>query len=140
MMKKALMASVISLSLACAVTAAQAGDETSAGNVKQDQHAKASNAEALRVVRDKETGELRAATAKEAAEIRKLEAKAEKMMNKEYRAASGKTRVLDNGAKARVLHISRMESVSATVDESGAITLRHGQDTTPAVKAELAEE
>jgi hypothetical protein len=140
MMKKTLMASVISLALACAVTAVQAGDETSAGNEKQDQPAEPSNAEALRVVLDKETGQLRAATAKEAAEIRKLEGKAERTMNKEYREASGKTRVLDNGAKARVLHISQMEAVSATVDESGAITLRHGEDTTPAVKAELPEE
>lgn len=140
MMKKTVMASAISLALACALTAVQAGDETSAGNETHDQHAEPSNAEALRVVLDKETGQLRAATAQEAAEIRKLEAKAERTMNKEYREASGKTRVLDNGAKARVLHISQMEAVSATVDENGVITLRHGQDTTPAVKAELPEE
>jgi hypothetical protein len=140
MMNSTLMAGVISLSLACAVTAAQAGDETRSGNQPQDQGKKTSNAEALRVVRDKETGQLRAATAKEAAAMRKMEASAERKLNKEYRTASGKTRVLGNGAKARVLDVSRLESLAATVDDDGTVTLRHGQDATQPANADLPEE
>ena len=100
----------------------------------------AGGAEALRVVVDKETGELRAATAKEAAEFRRLEQAARRGLNKDYRKAAGVAEQHKDGTVSMVVDMSNMETVTATVNEDGSVTLRHGDHEIPSSTNEWPEE
>lgn len=98
------------------------------------------SADALRAVVDKETGQLRAATAKEAADLRKLEKQASRKMNKDYLDAAGQAEHHDDGSVSMVVDMSHMETVTATVNEDGSVTLRHGDHEIPAATNDWPEE
>jgi hypothetical protein len=98
-------------------------------------------ASALRVVKDKETGELRAATAQEAAAMRKEEQQAQKLIKKKGKVDPdmGKIKYNDDGSMSVLLDPSNLETIKATVNADGTITMRHGDHVVPAAKAKLAE-
>lgn len=100
----------------------------------------AGGADALRAVVDKETGQLRAATAKEAAELRKLERNAERALNKDYLQAAGVLKQHEDGMASAVVDLSNFETVTATVNEDGSVTLSHGDHEIPAATNEWPEE
>jgi hypothetical protein len=100
----------------------------------------AGGADALRVTVDKETGQLRAATAKEAADLRKLEQNAQRNMNSEYLKAAGVLKQHTNGMASIVVDLSNLETVTATVNDDGSVTLSHGDHEIPAAANTWPEE
>ena len=109
-------------------------------SASRDTSSMASGADALRAVVDKETGQLRAATAKEAAELRKLEKQANRNLNKDYLDAAGVLTQHEDGMASAVVDFSNFETVTATVNEDGSVTLSHGDHEIPAATNEWPEE
>lgn len=97
-------------------------------------------ADALRAAIDKETGQLRAATAKEAADLRKLEKQAQRMLNKDFLEAAGVLKHHEGGMASAVVDLSNFESVIATTNDDGSVTLSHGDHEIPAAPIEWPEE
>jgi len=132
---KYLAGSAIALSLLAGFAVMQ-GD----GSLPSETSNTAGGADALRAVVDKETGQLRAATAKEAAELRKLESQASRRLNKDYLKAAGVAEYHDDGSISMVVDMSHLETVTATVNEDGSVTLRHGDHEIPSSTNEWPEE
>jgi len=132
---KYLAGSAVALSLLAGLAATQASR-----TLPSEKSTATGGAEALRAVVDKETGQLRAATAKEAAELRKLEKQASKKMNKDYLDAAGVAEYHNDGSVSMVVDLSRLETITATVNDDGSVTLRHGDHEIPSSNNEWPEE
>lgn len=109
-------------------------------SASRDKSGVVASAESLTAVMDKETGQLRAATAKEAAQLRKLQKIAERSLNRSYRKAAGVPEYHKDGSVSMVVDFSNMETITATTNEDGSVTLRHGDHEIPSSLNEWPEE
>jgi hypothetical protein len=97
------------------------------------------SASALRGVIDKETGELRPAMAHEMEEMAQQQRRQFMPSNKAFSNAIGKLKHNANGSMSMVVDPSQLETVTATVNADGSISLAHGNHLISPAKAPLAE-
>jgi hypothetical protein len=126
-MKKTLLkAGLASLVIAMAA-GSYAGKPGDAGGKSNRQGSdNALSPSSMAVVRDAETGELRAATAQEAAAFRNARSASSRQLTRQEKAMVGKVHQLEGGTRSMILDPESLELLSAEKTSSGELETFHG--------------